>query len=72
MSEHAVAHDHAHSHDHDHGHSHGGVDASLLRSREAMRTLWSDHPKFFEVSACAEVSEKINRVETILNTLQRH
>ena len=38
--------DHGHSHgDHDHshgghGHAHGGVDAAVLGSREAMRTLW--------------------------------
>ncbi len=35
----------AHTHDHSHhhgpgGHSHGGVDASLLKSQEAIRTLW--------------------------------
>jgi len=30
---------HGHSHDADHGHSHGGVDANLLGSQEAMRTL---------------------------------
>jgi cation diffusion facilitator family transporter len=33
---------HGHGHGHDaegHGHSHGGVDAAILRSREAMRTL---------------------------------
>jgi len=31
----------AHAHEHaDHGHSHGGVDPAILRSREAMRTLW--------------------------------
>ena len=30
-----------HAHEHaDHGHSHGGVDPAILRSREAMRTLW--------------------------------
>jgi cation diffusion facilitator family transporter len=34
-------HGHGHSHaEHGHGHSHGGVDPALLRSREAMRTLW--------------------------------
>jgi len=32
--------DHRHDHgDGDHGHSHGGIDAAILRSREAMRTL---------------------------------
>ena len=35
----ADAHDHRHSHGPG-GHSHGGVDASLLESREAIRTLW--------------------------------
>lgn len=29
-----------HSHAIEHGHSHGGVDAQILRSREAMRALW--------------------------------
>jgi cation diffusion facilitator family transporter len=33
-------HDHrSHGHDHGHGHAHGGLDAAILRSREAMRTL---------------------------------
>ncbi len=41
---HSHAHE-AHTHDHAHhhgpgGHSHGGVDASLLKSQEAIRTLW--------------------------------
>jgi cation diffusion facilitator family transporter len=40
MSASAVPHAHDHGHGHDHGHSHGGVDPALLRSREAMRTLW--------------------------------
>jgi cation diffusion facilitator family transporter len=31
--------EHGHDHDHGHDHSHGGVDASIVRSREAMRTL---------------------------------
>lgn len=31
---------HAHAHSHAHGHTHGATDPSLLRSREAMRTLW--------------------------------
>lgn len=38
-----VEHSHSHTehgHAHAHGHSHGGVDPALLRSREAMRTLW--------------------------------
>ena len=36
----AHAHDHGgHGHDHGHGHAHGGLDAAILRSREAMRTL---------------------------------
>jgi cation diffusion facilitator family transporter len=29
-----------HAHAHDHGHAHGGIDAGVLGSREAMRTLW--------------------------------
>jgi cation diffusion facilitator family transporter len=34
------AHDYGgHGHDHGHGHAHGGLDAAILRSREAMRTL---------------------------------
>ena len=34
-------HDAAPGHRHgEHGHSHGGIDPALLRSREAMRTLW--------------------------------
>jgi cation diffusion facilitator family transporter len=41
MSQHVeTAHDHGgHGHDHGHGHAHGGLDAAILRSREAMRTL---------------------------------
>lgn len=41
---HSFAHaGHGHRHGHDHGpdgHSHGGVSASILGSREALRTLW--------------------------------
>jgi len=37
---HSDGHSHAHGHgDAGHGHSHGGVDATILSSREAMRTL---------------------------------
>jgi cation diffusion facilitator family transporter len=39
----ASGHSHGHSHDHasgGHGHAHGGIDAAVLGSREAMRTLW--------------------------------
>jgi cation diffusion facilitator family transporter len=39
----AHGHDHGRGHNHEaggHGHAHGGVDAAVLGSREAMRTLW--------------------------------
>jgi cation diffusion facilitator family transporter len=36
-----VSHHDAHDHAHDHGdHHHGGVDAAILTSRDALRTLW--------------------------------
>jgi cation diffusion facilitator family transporter len=38
-----VAHAHGHTdgrHGHGHDHSHGGIDPAILRSRDAMRTLW--------------------------------
>lgn len=36
---HGHGHDTGHGHGHGHGHAHGGVDAAILGSREAMRTL---------------------------------
>lgn len=48
-------HDHEHGHDHGHGHSHGRIDASIVRSRDGVRTVaWS--LAILTVTALAQVA----------------
>ena len=50
-----AAHPHDHVHDHGHGHSHGLVDASIVRSRDGVRTV-AISLVVLGLTACAQVA----------------
>jgi hypothetical protein len=45
---------------------------AAVASGAMMRSVWSMHPRVFEAPACAELSEKIDLVEAILDSLHSH